>query len=192
MPTSRVRVAAIVGVVALVGVIAGAFALRDANGHDSKNVSTPPGVAHTPPPTNALPEGSVAPDFVLPNIDGGQLSLASFRGKRVVLSFGAVWCSECKKEYPLLVEAQRNDTSIAVVSVVEREAPGIMRSYKRSIAATWPSGDDRDSIIADRYGVTVLPVTFFIAPSGRIVGRGFGITTRAELDPLLAKLRSTS
>ncbi|MGH7363037.1 MAG: peroxiredoxin family protein, partial [Candidatus Methylomirabilales bacterium] len=50
----------------------------------------------------ARPEvGALAPDFVLPNLDGQQVRLSDFRGRKaVLLMFWASWCPSCREEAP--------------------------------------------------------------------------------------------
>ncbi|MHC5073190.1 MAG: peroxiredoxin family protein [Planctomycetota bacterium] len=49
--------------------------------------------------------GQKAPDFTLQNLDGDEVTLSDYFGKKVVmLEFWATWCNICKKEIPTLVK----------------------------------------------------------------------------------------
>ena len=61
----------------------------------------------------------MAPDFSLPDMDGRQRSLTSYRGKAVILHFWATWCMPCRKEMPTLHHLHNSfaDKNIELVCV---------------------------------------------------------------------------
>jgi thiol-disulfide isomerase/thioredoxin len=67
--------------------------------------------------------GSIAPDFIVHNlVTGEDTTLSSQRGKVVILTFWASWCPPCKRELPILENAQRAEIeSTSVGSVVTNE-----------------------------------------------------------------------
>src|SRR5208283_3016508 len=49
-------------------------------------------------------DGKPAPAFALEDLNGKKVSLASYRGKAVLVNFWATWCAPCKIEMPWLIE----------------------------------------------------------------------------------------
>ena len=124
----------------------------------------------TPPPKVGKP----APAFSLPRLEGpGKVSLASLRGKTVVLNFFASWCDPCKREAPDLEALWRRYRSdgVVVLGVDSGDAAGDARRFLRAHRVTYPIVfDPHEKLAQGSYAVPGLPVTYVIDPAGRIVG----------------------
>src|SRR6266581_9036394 len=64
---------------------------------------------------DGLKEGTSAPGFRLPRLDGGELSLEELRGKRVLLVFCDPQCGPCNALAPQLEKFHRGHPEIALV-----------------------------------------------------------------------------
>jgi peroxiredoxin len=114
-----------------------------------------------------------APLFSLPRLGaGGDLSLASLRGKAVVLNFWASYCAPCKEELPLLEENWREHRArgLVVLGIDVEDAAADGRRFARNASVTYPLVHDRRGTVLDRYNVAYLPQTFFVDRRGRLVG----------------------
>jgi cytochrome c biogenesis protein CcmG/thiol:disulfide interchange protein DsbE len=114
-----------------------------------------------------------APRFNLPRLDGGgEVGLASLRGKAVVLNFWASWCIPCKKEAPQLERAWQRWRSrgLVVVGVDAQDFKGDARRFKERYGITYPLLRDGPGKVVGDYGVTGFPETFFVDRRGHIVG----------------------
>ena len=49
-----------------------------------------------------LTVGSKAPNFTLHSLDGDEVSLSDYKGKKILVNFWATWCPPCKKEMPAI------------------------------------------------------------------------------------------
>ena len=124
---------------------------------------------------SALKKGEhpLAPGFTLPRLDRqGKLSLASLRGKVVVLNFWASWCVPCKKEAPRLEAASKRfgPRGVVVVGVDAQDFSGDARRFMRRYGVTYPVVHDGPGSTLSRYGVTGFPETFFVRRDGRLTG----------------------
>ena len=74
-------------------------------------------------PVQQIAVGKDAPDFTLQSMDGKEVKLSDYKGKKVYLKFWASWCGPCKKSMPELMElAAKQDRDFEILSVI---APGI-------------------------------------------------------------------
>lgn len=124
----------------------------------------------TPPPK----VGARAPAFSLPRLNGtGEVSLASLRGKTVVLNFFASWCHPCKREAPDLESFWRRYRSegVVVLGVDSGDAKSDARRFLSVHGVTYPIVFDPGETLAyGPYDLAGLPVTYVLNRNGRIVG----------------------
>jgi cytochrome c biogenesis protein CcmG/thiol:disulfide interchange protein DsbE len=124
-----------------------------------------------------------APDFTLARLNRpGDLSLTALRGKPVVLNFWASWCYPCNQEAGTLEAASHQWAGKAdVVGVDVRDATGDARKFLRQHGISYPVVHDNHDKMWPSYGLTGLPETFFVDPSGRVVGHVAGQISAADL-----------
>ncbi len=128
--------------------------------------------------------------LALKDLTGAEQSLASFRGRVVVLNFWATWCEPCKKEMPDL-SAIQNDYAAFGVQVIGATGDAAADSAKvlkfiREFKINFPVWIGATTADMERFGVgSVLPATVVIDRSGKIVRREIGIIKPAELREFL-------
>ncbi len=128
-----------------------------------------------------------APDFVLTTFKGTTISLADLRGKPVVINFWASWCPPCRVEAPLIERAWRmyKNRGLIFIGVNIQDRKEDALSYIREFDITYPNGPDPTGEISINYGVSGLPVTFFISRDGEVVRRWVGaIETNALISSI--------
>ncbi len=101
----------------------------------------------------------------------GQSSLASLKGKVVVLNFWASWCEPCQIEAPLLEHAQASleKHGGTVLGVTYQDASPDSEGFVRRYHVTYPVVRDTTGEFAHSYGTRQVPESFIIDRQGRIV-----------------------
>jgi cytochrome c biogenesis protein CcmG/thiol:disulfide interchange protein DsbE len=133
-----------------------------------------------------------APLLQLQAFAGAPISLASLRGRGVVVNFWASWCEPCRVEADLLEQAARaeKDRGITFVGVNTQDTLEPAKAYLQEFGVSYPNGLDSDGTWRQRFGVNGLPTTFFIDSQGQIQSVVLGpLTSADELARQLDKIR---
>jgi cytochrome c biogenesis protein CcmG/thiol:disulfide interchange protein DsbE len=125
----------------------------------------------------ALKTGSEAPPFRLPALDGGEVDLASQRGKVVVVNFWATWCPPCVAEMPSLERLHRAlaPEGLSVITVATDEDEAELRRFVSGRGLTLPVLKDPGGRVAGgEYRTTGYPETFVLDREGRLLEHKVG------------------
>ena len=115
--------------------------------------------------------GDTAPAFTAEKLDGGSLSLASLRGRVVLLNFWGVSCPPCRIEMPELQAMHRRlaGRGLVVLGVTEMNpTPEEARRFLTEIGASYPVVLDPGERLGALYRIEAHPTTFVIDARGTI------------------------
>jgi peroxiredoxin len=135
--------------------------------HKGKGKQPDPSLAKSKLNRSGLKAGAVAPEFRLPCLSGGELALADFRGRRVLLVFSDPNCGPCDELAPLLQElhVERPDLQVLVISRRDAEATGAKAD---ALGLSYPIVMQKQWEISKQYGMFATPIGYLIDEQGII------------------------
>lgn len=168
------RKALLVAGLALGAVLAGIFTFHQLNPRHVSQAVTP------------------APPIKFTTIDDKTLTLASLRGRWVLINFWASWCAPCMDELPHLVAAQANYGSIGlqIIGPALDEPDAIRPMLTRfhinyPVTADFAGADQAMRALGNEHGA--LPFSVLIDPEGFVVERVLGSMQEQDLRELLER-----
>lgn len=116
--------------------------------------------------------------FVVKDMNGGEVRLAEYRGRPVILNFWATWCGPCKAEIPVLnaLADRYRSRRLAVLGVSVDDAPDDLRRFASEFRMNYPVlvGRDQRTLQEAYDAVDAVPVTWFIRADGIVQVKQMG------------------
>jgi peroxiredoxin len=130
--------------------------------------------------------------FSLPGVDSVKYSLSDYSGKIILLHFWADWCPHCRKEFVKIQQAsdQLKERGLVILAVNVGQGREHVLELKQEYRLTIPLLLDDKKEVAEKYGVTGLPTSFFIDHRGKVREKLIGWLTEEQIQSTFYKLTS--
>jgi thiol-disulfide isomerase/thioredoxin len=134
------------------------------------------------------------PNVTFKDLQGKDVSLASFKGKVVVVNFWATWCEPCQEEIPWMIGLQQKyaDKGFTLLGVaMDDEGKSVVEPFVektqfdvdgKKMTMNYPIVLGNDDLSGKFGGLLGLPTTFVISRDGKIAKRYIGLASRDDLE----------
>ena len=110
-----------------------------------------------------------APAIELFTPEGTKFTLASLRGKVVLVNFWATWCEPCVTEMPSLQRLRDQLTPrFEVLGVNYQEGPARIKAFIDKSGISFPIVRDTDGAMAKAWGARIFPASYVIDRAGDV------------------------
>jgi thiol-disulfide isomerase/thioredoxin len=120
---------------------------------------------------------------IAPALADDHLSIAELKGVPVVLNLWASWCTPCRQEAARLEQGWRalGPRGVLFLGLDIQDVRGDGEAFIRKYGATYPSVREPGREVANSYGATGIPETYFIDSRARVVAHVIGVVSKRQL-----------
>lgn len=135
--------------------------------------------------------GTLAPDFILTDMQGNKHQLSDYKGQGVFLNFWGTWCKPCEKEMPYINNQynQFKDKGVQVLAVDINESNLAVNQFAERHKLDFPIMIDADKQVMTNYGIDPLPATFLIDKNGKVINYYTGQLTEEMVRGFMEKIK---
>jgi thiol-disulfide isomerase/thioredoxin len=138
----------------------------------------------------SLQQGSRLPDLTLLNVKDEEVALQELNNRPVVVNLWATWCPPCRREMPVLADAQSRESDIVFVFANQRESQAEVVQFINDTNLTLHNVLlDSSALFGRHVGSRALPTTLFYNAKGEQVASHLGELSAASLSQQIAKLK---
>jgi peroxiredoxin len=126
----------------------------------------------------ALPMGATFPEFNETDVEGKPVSLASYKGKIVLVDFWATWCGPCVAELPNVLKAYEkyHSKGFEIIGISLDQDKDKLTTFIKSKNMPWQQffdGQGWKNKLAQQYGIRSIPATYLIGKDGKLIGKNY-------------------
>jgi thiol-disulfide isomerase/thioredoxin len=127
---------------------------------------------------------AAVPVFIARDLDGREVSTASWRGKVIIINFWATWCGPCRAEIPDLVALQEKYRDrLQVIGISQDEAaPEVVKRFAAEHHVNYPIIMTTPEIEKLFPGIGALPTSFIVDRESRVVQKHVGMLRAATTE----------
>ncbi|WP_225218926.1 TlpA disulfide reductase family protein [Fictibacillus norfolkensis] len=151
--------------------------------------------SNVPSGETGVKEGDLAPELTLNTLDGKEVKLSDYKGKKVVLNLWASWCPPCKAEMPHMqtyYEKNKDEENVEILAVnlttMERDQSKI-KTFVDDYGLTFPIPLDESGDIGVTFEGFSIPTTYMIDTKGVIQKRIVGPMNEEFLSDMVTRLK---
>ena len=123
--------------------------------------------------TATAAEDDMAPNFELPDLQGNPRSLASLRGKYVIIDFWGSWCVWCIRGFPAMKDIYtKYKDDLEILGVACQDPEKKWRKAVEQYDLPWLQvrcPDDMLDDLAEMYGIEGFPTKAVVSPEGKLL-----------------------
>ena len=134
-----------------------------------------------PPSSPSKLKDEPLPGFRRPTLAGQTVDVEKRNAQVVVVKFFAKYCEPCQKTLPVAQEISQQYPDVLVIGVSEDEHTSDALEQVERFGLTFPVVLDRGNVLAGRFRVTEMPMTFVTDKRGQVVWIGGPEQTEDEL-----------
>lgn len=142
----------------------------------------------------ALGQGQSAPDIRLTDLAGKPVSLATLRGKVVLVDFWASWCKPCREELPVLEALHKKYAAEGLVIIgvnVDKDVAAARKFLQENkLNLSFALANDAQHKVAESYAPPTMPSSYLIDREGKVrfVHEGFRASDAAKMEAEIKQL----
>ncbi|NMY38003.1 MULTISPECIES: TlpA disulfide reductase family protein [unclassified Pseudomonas] len=132
--------------------------------------------------SNLYEKGTQLPDIVLRNANGESVQLDSYKGGPLVINLWATWCPPCRREMPVLQNAQHAHEGVTFLFVNQGESMQSVSTFLETQGLNLSNIlFDSGGQLGQKVGSMALPTTLFYNADGRLLASHLGELSEASL-----------